>query len=57
MAFTLTFWLNRLHFTAVGAVPIPPPSDRTPMEIQVERLPDYLWRDLGFLQPRRPEGE
>ena len=57
MAFTLTFWLNRLLFTAVGAVPIPPPSARTPMEIQVERLPDYLWRDLGFLQPRRPEGE
>ena len=31
--------------------------DRKPMEIEVERLPDYLWRDLGFQQPRRPDGE
>jgi len=27
------------------------------MEIEVERLPDYFWRDLGFQQPRRPDGE
>ncbi len=57
MAFTLTLWLNRLYSTATGAVPAPEPSDREPLEIEVDRLPDYLWRDLGFPQPRRPEGE
>ena len=31
--------------------------DRKAMEIEVDRLPDYFWRDLGFQQPRRPEGE
>ncbi len=57
MAFALTLWLNRLYSTATGAVPVPQPSDRKPLEIEVDRLPDYLWRDLGFPQPRRPEGE
>ena len=57
MAFTLTLWLNRLLSSPTATAPIPPPSDRTPMEIEVERLPDYLWRRLGFLQPRRFEGE
>jgi len=34
-----------------------PYLDRKPMEIEVDRLPDYFWRDLGFQQPRRPGGE
>jgi hypothetical protein len=34
-----------------NARPDRPPSP--PMTIEVERLPDYLWRDLGFPQPRR----
>ncbi|HJR23196.1 MAG TPA: hypothetical protein VJ822_16300 [Dongiaceae bacterium] len=57
MDFTLALWLNRLYSTATGAVPGPQPSDCKPLEIEVERLPDYLWRDLGFPQPRPPEAE
>ena len=34
---------------------LPPRSAEEPLQIEVERLPDYLWRDLGFQQPRRPD--
>ena len=58
MAFAFTFWLGRLWSSTSGGVPFPPPSaQRKPMEIEVDRLPDYFWRDLGFRQPRRPDGE
>ena len=57
MAHAFTFWLDRLLSSTAGAVPLPPFTRRKPMEIEVERLPDYLWRDLGFQQPRRPDGE
>jgi hypothetical protein len=57
MAFAFTVWLGRLFSSTSGGVPFPPSSQRRPMEIEVERLPDYLWRDLGFQQPRRPDGE
>ena len=57
MATTLVLWLNRLLFSASGAIPLPASADRKPMEIEVDRLPDYLWRDLGFHQPRRPGSE
>jgi hypothetical protein len=29
------------------------PREPEPMKIEVEALPDYLWRELGFQQPRR----
>lgn len=57
MALTLTLWLGRLFSSTAGAVPPIPSTDRKPMEIQVERLPDHLWRDLGFPQPRHRDGE
>jgi hypothetical protein len=58
MAFAITFWLERLLSSTTGAVSLPPHSvRRKPMEIKVERLPDYFWRDLGFQQPRRQDGE
>jgi len=57
MAFAIALWLERLLSSATDAVPLPPSTDRKPMTIEVERLPDYLWRDLGFPQPRRPDGE
>ena len=53
MALALSLWLNRLLSSSSHAFPRPPSTDRKPMEIEVERLPDYLWRDLGFQQPRR----
>jgi len=28
-----------------------------PLKIAVERLPDYLWRELGFQPTRRPEDD
>jgi hypothetical protein len=57
MAFAFTFWLGRLWSSTSGGVSFPPSAQRKPMEIEVERLPDYLWRDLGFQQPRCPDGE
>ena len=57
MAFTITLWLERLLLGTPGTVSLPQAFDRKPMGIEVERQPDYLWRDLGFPQPRRPEGE
>jgi hypothetical protein len=52
MTFALASWLGR--FLSIAARPSPGhrPDDR-PMKIEVERRPDYLWRDLGFPQPRR----
>jgi hypothetical protein len=57
MALASTLWLNQLLSSTMGANPLPASSYRKPMAIEVERLPDYLWRDLGFQQPRRPDGE
>ena len=57
MAHAVTLWLGRLLSSTAGAVQLPQSVDRKPMEIEVERLPDYLWRDLGFQQPRRSDGE
>ena len=57
MTIALTLWLERLFSSTTEAVSVPQSADRKPMEIAVERLPDYLWRDLGFQQPRRPDGE
>ena len=57
MAFAIALWFERLLSSATGADPLPQSVDRKPMEIEIQRLPDYLWRDLGFQQPRRPDGE
>lgn len=54
MAFAITLWLERLLSGTTAAPPPPRSVDRKPMEIEVERLPDYLWRDLGFQQPLQP---
>ena len=57
MALTFTLWLGRLLSSSAGKGPPPPSIERKPMAIEVERLPDYLWRDLGFPPIRRPGGE
>lgn len=57
MAFAFALWLGRLFSSTTGGVQFPQPNQRKPLEIEVERLPDYLWRDLGFPQPRRRQGE
>lgn len=57
MTYAFTFWLGRLLSNTAGAAPSPDLASRKPMEIAVERLPDYLWRDLGFPQPMRRDGE
>ncbi len=56
MAHALTLWFGRIFARACPSVHAPP-SEPEPMKIEVERLSDYLWRDLGFPCPRRPEGE
>jgi hypothetical protein len=56
MTHALPNWLWRLVSTATHQ-PQDPPETRQPMKIEIERLPDYLWRDLGFRQVRRPEDD
>jgi hypothetical protein len=56
MTHVFTFWLDRLLSETNGAVRLPRPADRKSMKIDVEHLPDYQWRELGFQQPRRFEG-
>jgi hypothetical protein len=53
MAQAFTRWLEHLCTGTTGRVLFPQPNRRKPIEIEVERLPDYFWRDLGFQQPRR----
>lgn len=57
MTHALTLWLERLLALKPDTASPPPSPGRKPLEIEVERLPDYLWRDLGFQARRRPEGE
>lgn len=54
MAHALTLWFGRFLASVRPSVRAQP-SEPAPMKIEVERLPDYLWRDLGFPCPRRPE--
>jgi hypothetical protein len=54
MTYALTLWLDRLFFTSLD---IDPSTGRKPLEIEVERLPDYRWRDLGFQPRRRSDAE
>ncbi len=55
---TLAFppWLGRLLLPA-RPVPCPPNTALPPLTIEVQRLPDYHWRALGFRQPLRNRGE
>ena len=49
MTITVTLWLNRLLSSSSGAVRLPVSIDRKPMEIEVERLPDFgRERELAF---------
>jgi hypothetical protein len=57
MALASTIWLNRLLSRDFESTARPVSTDRKPMEIEVERLPDRQWRDLGFVSPRRPGEE
>ncbi|HEY1382858.1 MAG TPA: hypothetical protein VGF43_04545 [Dongiaceae bacterium] len=56
MTHALVHWLWRLFSTATHPAPDVRQTERPPMKIAVERLPDYLWRELGFTQ-RRPSSE
>lgn len=53
MAYALTHWLSGFLSSAARSASLPEPSDRKPMDIDVETLPDYRWRQLGFQQPKR----
>jgi len=53
MAHAVTLWFGRFFSSAARLAPVSKPSAPKVMKIEVESLPDYLWRELGFLQPRR----
>lgn len=59
MTLAIVNWAERL--LAAGTPPLESSRKghdrRRPMTITVERLPDYLWRELGFQQPRHPEND
>jgi hypothetical protein len=57
MTHALTNWLWRIVSTATHPAQDPPKPGQPPMKIEIERLPDYLWRELGFQQSRRPEDD
>jgi hypothetical protein len=57
MSLAVALWLDRLLSGTSNTASLLMPAGRKPMEIQVERLPDYFWRDLGFQQPRGLDGE
>ena len=54
MAPTLTLWFDRLFSNSRLGTPSGV-DDRPPMTIVVDRLPDYQWRDLGFVLPLHPD--
>ena len=54
MTDAFAFWFGRLFANAHLEAPVSPGEPKS-MKIEVERLPDYLWRDLGFQQPRRSD--
>ena len=56
MTDVFTLWFGRF-LTGAHAKAAAPSSEPTPMKIEVERLPDYLWRDLGFPLPKRPQDQ
>jgi hypothetical protein len=54
MTFTFPSWIGQLPIASSRPAPDSRPAGK-PMRIEVERLPDYRWRELGFPQPRRPD--
>ena len=52
MTHAIASWLWRIGLTAARPGPERPQTEQPPIKIAVERLPDYLWRELGFSQPR-----
>ena len=54
-AFTLLF--GRVFSGSRYPPPASEPPARRPMKIEVQPMPDYLWRELGFLQAKRPEDD
>ena len=54
MTHVFAVWLGRfLAFPSQSIVHAP--STDPPMKIEVERLPDYRWRELGFFPLQRRE--
>jgi hypothetical protein len=53
MALALVDWLGRLLSSAARPASISLQEPVVPTSIEVERLPDYRWRELGFQQPCR----
>jgi hypothetical protein len=54
MTHVLAVWLGRIFFASRPLIqPLPP--KRQPMKLEVERLADYRWRDLGFVPLQRRE--
>ena len=56
MAHAFSFRLGRFIFP-IRLVAHPVPEERQLLEIEIERLPDYRWRELGFPQPARKRRE
>ena len=54
MTHASTIWLDWL-FTRARPKAHARLHETAPVSIEVERLPDYLWRGLGFRQPTRPD--
>lgn len=46
-------WLGRFFGAGTRFVAQEQRDEKPPMKIEVERLPDYYWRDLGFPLPTR----
>ena len=53
MTHALANWLWRLASAAGHPTRYRRRTDETPMKIELERLPDRLWRELGFRPVRR----
>jgi hypothetical protein len=57
MTFEFASWFGRAPLTADRSAPNGQRDDREPLKIEVERMPDYLWRALGFPQPQQRDEE
>jgi hypothetical protein len=55
MSMTLlsTAWFGRFLGAGTHLVASNRRDEKPPMKIEVERLPDYYWRELGFRLPTR----
>jgi len=57
MTRTFSHWFGWFFSTTDRAAPQSRADGERPMKIEVERLPDYLWRELGFPATLRPEDD